>query len=114
MIGITEAQKERLLGKLVGEFYGAPISDKDQGALADMLHTEPLLKVLGRIRADTDQLAAGIINMDLGDEKERHRASVLQGVVRGRLNTIEVIMDLATLPEEQSDGTDTTADATAD
>jgi hypothetical protein len=103
MIGITSKQKDGLLQKIGAEYFGAPISDKDQGVLADLLHTEPLLKALGRIKADTEQMAMNLVNANLGDEQERHQASVVQGIVRGRINTIEALLDLATLPEEEED-----------
>ena len=103
MIGLTEEQKQRLLDKISGEFFGSAISDQDQGILADILHTEPLLRALGRIKADTDIMAMNLVNADLGDESQRHGASVVQGIVRGRINTIEALLDLASLPEEEND-----------
>lgn len=110
MNGITQKQKENLLQKIQVDYFGAPITDKDQGILADILHTEPMLKALGRIKADTENMALSLMNADLGDEKERHQASIVQGMVRGRIQTIEALMDLAALPEEQEDGSPATPD----
>ena len=100
-IGLNKAQKESLLDKIGGEFFGSAISDQDTKILADLIRTETVLKVFGRIKADADNMAMALINADLGDESQRHGASVVQGIVRGRISTIEAILDLATEPEEE-------------
>lgn len=109
MIGITERQKENLLAKIQGEYYGSVITDKDQGVLADILHTEPMLRALGRIKADVENLALSLVNVDLGDESQRHQASAIQGIVRGTIATIEALLGLASLPEEKEDDTASSA-----
>ena len=97
-------QAESLQRKIAETYKGAPMEDKDVEVLADILHTEPMLKALGRLRADAEEAAFGLITVDLGNEVGRHTASRLQGAVRGRLGTIEALIGLATLPEENEDG----------
>jgi len=103
MMGLSLKQKDNLLEKISGEYFGMALTDKEQGILAEILYTEPVLKALGRIKADTDNMAMNLVNADLGDEIQRHQASVIQGIVRGRINTIEALLDLASLPEEEDD-----------
>jgi hypothetical protein len=92
---LTVEQQENLHRKIADEFRGAPLEEKDIEMLADTLHTAPMLKALGRIRASADAAAFGLINCDFGKEEERHAASRLQGVVHGSIDVIDTIIGFA-------------------
>jgi len=109
---LTEDQAKNLQQKIVEVFHGASMEDKDVEMLADILHTEPMLKALGRIRAGADMAAFSLVNTDLGKEPERHAASRLQGIVHGSIGVIDTLIGLASepLPEDIDDGSPATAD----
>lgn len=109
---LTQEQGENLHRKIAEVYRGAALEDKDVEVLADILHTEPMLKALGRIRASLDDAAFALVNADLGDERQRAAASRLQGNVHGGLGFIDTLIALAseTLPEDEDNDSPATAD----
>ena len=108
---LTEEQQANLPRTIAEDYRGAALEERDVEMLADILHTEPMLKALGRIRGAADQAAFNLVNANLGDEKERHAASRLQGVVHGSIGVIDTIIGLASLPEDMDDDSPASTDS---
>jgi len=109
---LTEDQAKNLQEKIAEVYSGSSLEDRDVEVLADILHTEPMLKALGRLRAGAQMAAFNLVNANLGDERERAAASRLQGTVHGTLGVIDTLISLASepLPEDIDDGSSATAD----
>jgi hypothetical protein len=96
---LDESQRETLFAKI--QLYGSvEFEDKDRDALTQILHTEPMLKALGRIYSYANSLPTELVTADLTNDVERNKAIRLQGQIQGYVNCIANLLQLATLPEE--------------
>ena len=51
---LTVEQQQNLHRKIAEDYRGVELEEKDVEMLADILHTQPMLKALGRLRASAD------------------------------------------------------------
>ncbi len=102
MMGMSEENKSRLWDQ-IPVLAAAPLTEKDIEVITGILHSESMLKALGRVYGMAHELPTTLLKANLEDPTERGQAIRVQGMVQGYLNAIELLLDLVVLPEGDDD-----------
>jgi hypothetical protein len=99
---IEEARKEQIQKRIV-EFSTQELNDKDVDVLVQIYNSEPMLKALGKCFAVSQALPSLMMSLDLGDPVQVATASRVQGRVQGVTETIDYLLQMVTLPQEDEE-----------
>jgi len=99
---ITEDHKSNILNRIV-DYSKEDLTDKDIEILVKIFSTEPMLKALGRVYSIAQVLPLQLVSVDLGDPSAVAAASRHQGKIEGLHNSIDYLLQLVTLPQEEDE-----------
>ena len=107
---LNEEQKARIWRMIQLDTMDS-MSQKDVEVLCNIIHSEPMLKALALLYKNAQEVPMQFLQLNLGDDSQRAVASELQGRAKGIISTIDSLLDIITLPEEEDNGSTDTDDA---